>query len=247
MCFVMELCPGGDLFSYIKKRRRLKENQAKYFFAQILKGLDAIHKQQILHRDIKLENIMIDATGSVKIGDFGVSRRLKAGELCFEQCGTPAYIAPELLGRKGYCGYLADLWSAGVCLYAMIVGSVPFKASTISQLHKLICEGTFSFEFQSGSHKKTSSKSSKSLFSDNVKDLISKLLCVNPLKRLSAEEALKHPWFKDVKEVMQDIFTEKEKAIILKDYHRLKIEERSFTCADRVETDVLLTEHPLDT
>jgi serine/threonine protein kinase len=80
----MELCPGGDLFSYIKKRRRLKENQAKYFFAQILKGLDAIHKQQILHRDIKLENIMIDATGSVKIGDFGVSRRLKTGETCFE-------------------------------------------------------------------------------------------------------------------------------------------------------------------
>jgi serine/threonine protein kinase len=80
-----------------------------------------------------------------------------------------------------------------------------------------------------------------------VKDLISKLLCVNPLKRLSAEEALKHPWFKDVKEVMQDIFTEKEKAIILKDYHRLKIEDRAFTCADRVETDVLLTEHPLDT
>ncbi len=85
------------------------------------------------------------------------------------------------------------------------------------------------------------------MFSDSVKDLISKLLCVNPQKRLSAEEALKHPWFKDVKEVMQDVFTEKEKAIILKDYHRLCIEDRSFACADRVETDVLLTEHPLDT
>jgi len=75
---------------------------------------------------------MIDATGSVKIGDFGVSRKLRTGEICYEQCGTPAYIAPELLGRKGYSGFVADLWSAGVCLYAMIVGSVPFKASTIS-------------------------------------------------------------------------------------------------------------------
>jgi hypothetical protein len=70
---------------------------------------------------------------------------------------------------------------------------------------------------------------------------------VNPQKRLSAEEALKHPWFKDVKEVMQDVFTEKEKSIILKDYHRLKIEDRSFVEENRVETDVLLTEHPLDT
>lgn len=80
-----------------------------------------------------------------------------------------------------------------------------------------------------------------------MKDLINKLLCVNTQKRLSAGEALKHPWFKDVKEVMQDVFTEKEKAIILKDYHRLIIQNRIFSCADRMETDILLTEHPLDT
>jgi serine/threonine protein kinase len=80
-----------------------------------------------------------------------------------------------------------------------------------------------------------------------VKDLISKLLCVNPQKRLSAEEALKHPWLKDAKELMKEVFTEKEKAIILKDYHRLSLQNKSFDCADREETDVLLTEHPLDT
>jgi len=72
-------------------------------------------------------------------------------------------------------------------------------------------------------------------------------LCVNPQVRLSAEEALKHPWFKDCKEVMKDVFTEKEKAIILKDYKRLTLQDKSFACAERLETDVLLTEHPLDT
>lgn len=90
---------------------------------------------------------MITAIGEVKIGDFGVSRRMKQNELCFEQCGTPAYIAPELINRQGYSGCKADMWSAGVCLYAMIVGSVPFKASSISALNALIREAKFDFEF----------------------------------------------------------------------------------------------------
>jgi polo-like kinase 1 len=135
-CFVVELCAAGDLFSYIKKRRRLTEPQAKYFFRQILLGLNAMHQASILHRDIKLENLMLTAVGEVKIGDFGVSRKMT--KRCFEQCGTPAYIAPELLTGQGYEGFKADLWSAGVCLYAMIVGSVPFKAQSIPELHELI-------------------------------------------------------------------------------------------------------------
>jgi serine/threonine protein kinase len=99
MCFVTELCSAGDLFTYIKKRRRLRELHAKYFFVQILKGLAALHRVGILHRDIKLENIMINVSGQVKIGDFGVSKKLRPGEVCYDQCGTPAYIAPELLTR----------------------------------------------------------------------------------------------------------------------------------------------------
>lgn len=81
-CFVVELCAAGDLFSYIKKRRRLTEVQAKFFFRQILRGLAAMHRAQILHRDIKLENLMLTAVGEVKIGDFGVSRKLT--KRCFE-------------------------------------------------------------------------------------------------------------------------------------------------------------------
>ena len=136
ICFVIELCSGGDLFSYIKKRRRLKEDVAKFFFKQLCEGLAYIHNaKKVVHRDIKLENILLDATGNVKICDFGVSRQLVTGEeQMMQQCGTPAYIAPEILKDQGYYGFKGDMWSAGVCLYAMLIGSVPFKASTMSAL-----------------------------------------------------------------------------------------------------------------
>ena len=97
---------------------------------------------------------MINAVGEVKIGDFGVSRRMQNNQRYFEQCGTPAYIAPELIKGDGYSGFKADMWSAGVCLYAMIVGSVPFKAQSIPELHQLIKNGKFDFRYQSGSIKK---------------------------------------------------------------------------------------------
>jgi len=82
-----------------------------------------------VHRDIKLDNILLDGQGNVKIGDFGVSRRVDQGELLFEQCGTPAYIAPEIVHELGYKGCPVDIWSAGVCLYAILYGNVPFKAN----------------------------------------------------------------------------------------------------------------------
>jgi 5'-AMP-activated protein kinase catalytic alpha subunit len=85
-----------------------------------------IHSKNIAHRDIKLDNILLDGVGNVKIGDFGVSKQIQPNSMMFEQCGTPAYIAPEILRNKGY-GLSVDLWSAGVVLFAMLYGSVPFK------------------------------------------------------------------------------------------------------------------------
>lgn len=149
ICFVMELCAGGDLFSYVKRRRRLSEQTAQYFFRQILEGLAYLHNaHRVIHRDIKLENLLLDGNGRVKIGDFGVSRQLKSPtERMSEQCGTPAYIAPEIISdERNYSGFKADMWSAGVCLYAMLIGTVPFKASTISVLHALIKKGDFTFQ-----------------------------------------------------------------------------------------------------
>lgn len=90
----------------------------------------------MLHRDIKLDNILLTSQGDVKICDFGVSKLVTPGERMTEQCGTPAYIAPEVFKNLGYEGFASDIWSAGVVLYAMLFGAVPFKASNMAELHK---------------------------------------------------------------------------------------------------------------
>ena len=110
---VMELCPSGDLLNYVRKRRKLTEKNAKYLFKQIMQGIAYMHQIGIVHRDIKLDNILLDGHGNVKIGDFGVSRRVDQEELLFEQCGTPAYIAPEIVQEIGYKGFPVDIWVGG--------------------------------------------------------------------------------------------------------------------------------------
>ena len=131
---VMELCAGGDLLNYVRKRRRLKEPFAQKIFRQIVDGISYIHSKYVAHRDIKLDNILLDGKGNVKIADFGVSRQIQPDQIMREQCGTPAYIAPEILRNRGY-SLNVDLWSAGVVLFAMLYGTVPFKAQTMDELH----------------------------------------------------------------------------------------------------------------
>ena len=132
---VMELCAGGDLLNFVRKRKKMDEPLAKVLFKQIIEGIGYIHSKSILHRDIKLDNILLDGKGKVKIADFGVSKIVKKGEVMCEQSGTPAYIAPEIIRDKGYKGFKADLWSAGVVLYALLTGTVPFKANNMKDLH----------------------------------------------------------------------------------------------------------------
>jgi 5'-AMP-activated protein kinase catalytic alpha subunit len=105
-----------------------------------------MHSKKILHRDIKLDNILLDGKGRVKIADFGVSKRVKSGEQMREQCGTPAYIAPEIIRDLGYSGFKADVWSAGVVLFAMLYGTVPFKANNMQDLHKLILKAKYNLK-----------------------------------------------------------------------------------------------------
>lgn len=172
---VMELCAGGDLLNFVRKRKKLDEETAKVLFKQIIDGIGYIHSKKILHRDIKLDNILLDGKGNVKIADFGVSKQVKANEVMFEQSGTPAYIAPEIIKDKGYKGFKADLWSAGVVLFAMLYGTVPFKANNMKDLHKQIIDARYNL---------------KDEITTDAKDLIKCLLNPDPNTRYSISETL---------------------------------------------------------
>lgn len=202
LLYVQELCAGGDLLIYVRKRRKLKESVAKFILKQILEGLHYCHLKSILHRDIKLDNILLNSDGKIKICDFGVSKVVTEGERMTEKCGTPTYIAPEILLNKGYEGFGVDVWSAGVVLFAMIYGTVPFKASTMPDLHKLIIKGKYKLRESA---------------SESVRDLLRKMLEVNPKRRLTIPQILCHKWFCDYDPNIS-LFTEEEKMNIEKEF-----------------------------
>lgn len=179
---VFEYLGGGDLLQFVKSKGRLTESEAKVIFKQILEGASAIHSYNIIHRDFKLDNILIDGDYStIKICDFGVSKLIKKGQVIKEQCGTPAYLAPEIIVDQGYSGFTVDMWSLGVLLYAMVHGRVPFKAGNMGDLQKLILRGEYDIDRG---------------MSLEVQDFVSKLLELVPHNRLTSKEALEHPWFK---------------------------------------------------
>lgn len=178
---VMEYICGGDLLSFVRKRAKLNEATAKYIFRQIIEGLQYLHSQNIVHRDIKLDNILIDLTNTVKICDFGVSRQIKKGQIMHDQCGTPAYIAPEILLNNGYEGFGVDIWSAGVVLYTMLAGMVPFKHKYLNDLQISIMQGKYE-DIEN--------------ISLEAMDLIKGILQTDPSKRLKIEDILNHEWLR---------------------------------------------------
>ena len=191
----MEYINGGNLFSFVKKRRKLSEKTAKFLFRQIILGIKHIHSKKIVHRDIKLENILIDLNNNIKICDFGIGRILKnEKQLLYDKCGTPMYMAPEILlssKTKGYEGFPVDIWSSGISLYIMLSGTLPFnlknnESSDISE------ESNNNIELQYSIINKEPKKIEK--ISNEARDLLKGLLNKNPRKRLTIEQILNHPW-----------------------------------------------------
>ena len=135
---IMEYINGGNLFDFVKKRRKLSEKTAKFLFRQIILGIQHMHNKNIVHRDIKLENILIDLNNNIKICDFGISLILNSlSDILYDQCGTPMYMAPEILlsdikKNIGYYGPPVDIWSAGISLYIMLSGNLPFNITEIT-------------------------------------------------------------------------------------------------------------------
>jgi serine/threonine protein kinase len=154
----MELCQGGDLLHYVRRRKQLEEPVAKYIMFELLKGVGYIHSRRIVHRDIKLENILLDNCGKIKLCDFGISKFCPdETEVMKEACGTPVYMAPEVImcDKKlmveekklkndeevtGY-GFEVDIWSCGVVLYALLYGNFPFKGVSVRDIKLEVLTG----------------------------------------------------------------------------------------------------------
>ena len=139
---VMEFLCEGELFDYIVKKKRMDEDEACKVFDQIVSGIEYCHKLKIVHRDLKLENILIDYDQTIRIVDFGLSNTYKSGEKLKTACGSPCYAAPEMIdGKEPYEPIMVDVWSAGIILYAMVCGFLPFEDPDTRKLYQKILSG----------------------------------------------------------------------------------------------------------
>ena len=179
---ITEYIKGIELFQYISLKKKIEESEACIYFQQILCGLEYLHKMGISHRDIKCENILVDHhLKEIKIIDFGLSNKYSdKSELLSTLCGSPLYAAPEVLTGKGYKPRPVDIWSAGIVLYFMLSGRLPFQADTDEELYKKIIDA-----------KITNIKG----ISKEGNDLVKQILNPNPRKRISIFKIKSHPWF----------------------------------------------------
>jgi 5'-AMP-activated protein kinase catalytic alpha subunit len=177
---VTEYISGGELFDFIVERGRLPENDARRFFQQLIGGVEYCHRHMIIHRDLKPENILLDENLNIKIADLGLANISRDGEFLRTSCGSPNYAAPEVISGKPYAGPEVDIWSCGVILYALLCGSLPFDDESIAALFRRIKSGQYQMP---------------SYLSPGARDLISKMLVVDPLSRITIEQIRKHSWF----------------------------------------------------
>lgn len=179
---IMELCQNRSLKELVRGRKKLNEVETRFFMMQIIEGVEYIHSKDVIHRDLKLGNLLLGRNMQLKIGDFGLAIRIDSGERRMTICGTPNYIAPEVLNAK-VCGYSfgCDIWSIGVIFYTMLIGKTPFETKNLKTTYNKIRTKDYAIP-------------DEAKVTDDAKDLISKLLTVNPNRRLSLESILTHPF-----------------------------------------------------
>lgn len=186
--FVLEFMKGGELFNYLSKTGKISESDAKFYAASAALALGYLHKNNYIYRDLKPENILLDENGYAKLADFGLAKFLKTGEQTHTFCGTPEYLAPEVILGQGH-NRGADWWGLGILIHEMVLGTTPFRAGNVQVLY-------------SGVVKKNVEFTEKSSVSLTCKDVITKLLKKNPAERLGSkgdmEEVLSHPWFAEI-------------------------------------------------
>lgn len=177
---VLEHVEGGELFDYLVSRGTLEISEARIFFQQIIAGIDYCHNHLICHRDLKPENLLLDTDRNIKICDFGMASLMKKGELLSTSCGSPHYASPEVVMGIKYDGFAADVWSCGVILFALLTGKLPFDDENIRTLLAKVKTGVFTMP---------------PYLSAEAQDLISKMLTLDPKKRITIRQIREHPWF----------------------------------------------------
>lgn len=184
---VVELVTGGELFDKIALEGPMKEKQAQIIFSQILSAIEYCHSKGVYHRDIKPENILLTSVGTVKLSDFGlgtISTDALKNKLLDTTCGTPNYVAPEVLRKQGYDGAPADIWSLGVCLYVTLAGCLPFDEDDLPTLFSRIESAKYAIP---------------PWLSRNAVDIIDRMIQRDPVKRATTTELWAHPWMEGAK------------------------------------------------
>lgn len=187
-CLVMELMKGGELFDQILEREHFSEVEARQYTKAMIDAISYCHDKDIVHRDLKPENLLLSdnsiSEANIKVADFGLARLLDEDTLASTTCGTPGYVAPEVLERKKY-GKECDNWSIGVITYIMLSGTPPFHEEEPFALFEQIKACRYEFDDESWE-----------FVSEEAKDFISKILVADPSKRLTCAEMMAHPWMK---------------------------------------------------
>ncbi|XP_004240878.1 CBL-interacting protein kinase 18 [Solanum lycopersicum] len=181
--FVIEHAKGGELFNKLTKGR-LTEDVARKLFQQLINAVEFCHSRGVYHRDLKPENLLLDENGNLKVSDFGLSALAESKRqdgLLHTTCGTPAYVAPEVIGRKGYEGAKADIWSCGVILFVLLAGYLPFYDLNLMNLYRKICRAEYKCP---------------NWFPLEVRKLLSRIFDPNPRKRISIAKIKESSWFK---------------------------------------------------
>ncbi|PIA42162.1 hypothetical protein AQUCO_02100194v1 [Aquilegia coerulea] len=202
--FAMEFVKGGELFNKIAKGK-LKEDAARKYFQQLIGAIEFCHSRGVYHRDLKPENLLLDENGNLKVTDFGLSALFESRRqdgLLHTTCGTPAYVAPEVINKKGYDGAKADIWSCGVVLFVLLASYLPFQDPNLMELYKKISRGDFKCP---------------NWFPSEVRKLLSRILDPNPSTRITLDKIMENSWFKKGHKPIENTQTQEEKGDGLKD------------------------------
>ena len=177
---IMEYCEGGELFNYIVKKGRLPEDEASFFFYQIINGVDYIFSKGVAHRDLKPENLLLTKDSEIKIIDFGLSNYYNGEKDLETPCGSPCYASPEMVSGNKYNGFNIDIWATGIILFAMVCGYLPFENPDNDKLFEQILKAELDFPEH---------------VSEVCKNIIKKILVTNPKKRITIDQIKKHEFY----------------------------------------------------